>query len=117
MKKNMEKINHFKVVCYWGFATHPPTLLYAISIQKILIILDDPLATFLCHLRSFDVQLKSKAVISTLSWSFWWFNERSKSIIKRYMGGQSLRKLMILRSILWNQFRGRPELSIFIFVC
>ena len=33
MKKNTEKINHFKVVCYWGFRD-PPTLLYAISIQK-----------------------------------------------------------------------------------
>ena len=29
MKKNMEKINHFKVVCYWGFRD-PPYFLDAV---------------------------------------------------------------------------------------
>ena len=41
-------------------------------------------------------------MFSTLLRSFWWLNERSTSIIKRNIGRQSLRKLMILRSNLWN---------------
>ena len=44
MKKNTEKINNLKVVCYWGFRDLPthPLVCYQHT-KKILIILDDPL--------------------------------------------------------------------------
>ena len=37
VKKNTEKINHFKVVCYWGFRdppTHPLVLAYKKNIDN-----------------------------------------------------------------------------------
>ena len=44
-EKYRKKNNHFNVVCYWDFRD-PPTLLYAISIQKqILIIISGALNT------------------------------------------------------------------------
>ena len=58
--------------------------------------------TFLRHFKLFHVTIKRVNVFFTLLRSFWWLNERSTSIIKGDIARQSLKKLMILGSNLWN---------------